>query len=97
MVNLMDESRSDESDVYSSPASTVLNSSSGSDVDDIASENDLEEEFEPQVISKTVNINGDDENRMMVDIEGDSSSQAMCAGASVTQVRKKSKKKVCLC
>ena len=97
MVNLTDESRSDESDVYSPPASTVLNSSSGSDVDDIASENNLEEEFEPQVVSKTVNINGDNENRMMVDIEGNSRSQAMCAGASVTQVRKKSKKKVRLC
>ena len=94
MVNLMDESRSDESDVYSLPASTVLNSSSGSDGDDIASENDLEEEFEPQVLSETVDINEDDENRMMVDIEGDSNSQAMRAGASVTQVRKKSKKKV---
>jgi hypothetical protein len=47
MVNLTDKSRSDELDVYSLLASIVLNSSSGSDGDDIASENNLEEEFEP--------------------------------------------------
>jgi hypothetical protein len=95
MVNLTDESRSDESDVYSPPASTVLNSSSGSDGDDVASANDIDEleEFEPQVISDTVDDDGDGENRMVADIESNPNSQPS-AGASVTQVRKKSKKKV---
>ena len=95
MVNLTDESRSDESDVYSLPASTVLNSSSGSDGDDVASANDIDklEEFEPQVISDTVDDNGDGENRMVADIESNPNSQPS-TGASVTQVRKKSKKKV---
>jgi hypothetical protein len=66
----------------------------GSDGDDIASANDLEEEFKPQVLSNTVDTDRDGENRMVVDIEGSPNSQARHAGASVTQVRKKSRKKV---
>lgn len=89
MLKLTDENRSDEedenedSDVYSPPASTVLNTSSDPDErnDNAASVNDPETESESQVL-----FDGDEDrgNRMEVDIPDPQDRRT-----SVAQVRNK--------
>ena len=89
MPKLTDESRSeeeDESDFYSPPASTVLNSSSGLSDDHHANVNDPEDESGSQVL---LDGDGDGGNRMVLDTH-DSQDRRV----QVVQVRNKKKKSV---
>lgn len=75
----------DESDVYSPPASTYLNSSSGLSDNDIADVNDLEEESgsQPEVL---LDSNEDGGDGMVLDVHADNSQDR-----HVVQVKNKKK------